>query len=61
MRERKYYVKAGNMYFSYFDGTDAVFVVDDQPGAKGGAWKLTKSEADNLANELGIEIEPVEE
>ncbi|AYW46764.1 hypothetical protein [Tetragenococcus koreensis] len=61
MNERKYYVKVGNMYFQRFDELDAIFIVDDQPGAKIGASKLDKSKAEDIAKVLGVETELVEE
>lgn len=61
MTERKYYVKAGNMYFRYWEESEyPVFVINDQPGALEHAGIFEKHVAQSMAYELGIEIEPVE-
>ncbi|MEI4283190.1 hypothetical protein [Tetragenococcus halophilus] len=61
MRERRYYVKVGNLYFkSWEESQYPVFVIDDSPGAKEDANSFGKQTALRKAVNLGGTIEPVE-
>ena len=61
MRERRYYVKVGNLYFkSWEENQYPLFVIDDNPGAKEDADIFDKQAALKVATEVGGTIEPIE-
>jgi hypothetical protein len=53
-------VKLGELYFKHWDDVDAVFAIDDQPGAIESAYVFnTRKEAENVAKLVGGSVEPV--